>query len=52
MSDSPVGKVKTWRYFEEACAEEQYKAALTAAGIRPGDAYGKHRYTANGGEHG
>jgi hypothetical protein len=37
------GQVKTWKYFEGACADEAKRALMEAQGIRPGDVSCLHR---------
>ena len=47
IGDCKVSGVKTWTYFEDPCAEEQGKIEMAAAGIRPGDVFGAHRWAAH-----
>jgi hypothetical protein len=43
------GYIRTWRYFEAACAEQEHLQSLEQSCERPGDVFGAHRFKSGGG---
>ncbi len=44
IEGKPVSSVRSWRFFEAAIAEELHRRNVSAQGIRPGDAFGTHKW--------